>query len=175
MEKCKTKLVPKLVDKQIKFTRKIGDDIIKKHLAVLEKEYKEEPYADLEKRIAKIKKSIKDRRKRKEPISTNRRKLAKNFTEAYCNPGCKGTLYQEGDLDIETFVKDKICKKDETRDAVFCKSMIDLMKKSRKRIVKDRKRILDDDSFYYAFINKTKKAKLRKDGALSGCAVTSLV
>ncbi len=174
MEKCKTKLVPKLVDNQIEFTRKIGDELLKKRLAVLEKEYKKEPYADLEKRIAKIKKSIKDRRKRREPLSMNRKKLAKSFTNAYCNPGCKGTLYQEGDFDVETYVKDKICKKDKTRDATFCKSMIDLMKKSRKIIVKDRKTILDDDSFYYAFINKTKKARLKKDGALSGCALTSL-
>jgi len=46
MEKCKTKLVPKLVDNQIEFTRKIGDELLKKRLAVLEKEYKKEPYAN---------------------------------------------------------------------------------------------------------------------------------
>jgi DNA gyrase/topoisomerase IV subunit A len=169
MEKCKTKLVPKLVDKQMKFTRKIVDNMLKKRIANLEKEYSKEPRADLEKEIKNLKKKMKT----KKEDTKIEKQLIKSLTDAFCNPGCKGTIFQEGDFDVESYVKDTICKKkDKTRD---CKNMVKLIKKSRKTIVKDRKRILDDDSFYYAFVNKTKKAQLIKDGAVSGCAVMSLV
>jgi hypothetical protein len=72
---------------------------------------------------------------------------------------------------VESFVKENICKKDPACDP---KPFVKLFKKQRKIFTKNRKRILTDDSFFYAFVNKTKKAKLIKDGALSGCALTNL-
>lgn len=168
MEKCKTKLVPKLVDKQMKFTRKFVDDMLKKRIANLEKEYSKEPRADLEKEIKRLKKMMKP--KKEDPKVD--KQLIKSLTSAYCNPGCEGTIFQEGDLDIETFVNDYACKKSRRCDR---KRLVKRFKETRKLIVKDRKRILDDDSFYYAFVNKTKKAQLIKDGAVSGCSVMSLV
>lgn len=144
MEKCKTKLVPKLVANQNNFTKKF----IKEKLS-------QEKKTNLKKDTKK-----------------DNARLVKQFTNAYCNPGCKGTLFQEDDFDVETFVNENICKKDPTCDA---KNFVKLFKKQRKIFTKNRKRILTDDSFYYAFVNKTKKAKLIKDGALSGCALTSLV
>ena len=158
MEKCKTKLVPKLVAKQNKFTKKIIDKI---HKSRIKEELGQEKKADLEKQIQIIKKNTK----------RDNARLVKQFTNAYCNPGCKGTLFQEDDFDVESFVKENICKKDPACDA---KHFVKLFKKQRKIFTKNRKRILTDDSFFYAFVNKTKKAKLIKDGALSGCALTNL-
>ena len=158
MEKCKTKLVPKLVAKQNKFTKKIIDKI---HKSQIKEELGQEKKADLEKQIQIIKKNTK----------RDNARLVKQFTNAYCNPGCKGTLFQEDDFDVESFVKENICKKDPACDA---KHFVKLFKKQRKIFTKNRKRILTDDSFFYAFVNKTKKAKLIKDGALSGCALTNL-
>ena len=158
MEKCKTKLVPKLVAKQNKFTKKIIDKIHKRRM---KEELDQEKKADLEKQIQIIKKNTK----------RDNARLVKQFTKAYCNPGCKGTLFQEDDFDVESFVKENICKNDPACDA---KHFVKLFKNQRKIFTKNRKRILTDDSFFYAFVNKTKKAKLIKDGALSGCALTNL-
>jgi hypothetical protein len=162
MEKCKTKLVPKLVAKQNKFTKKIIDKIYKRQI---KEELGQEKKADLEKQI-----QIQIIKKKKNTKRDNAR-LVKQFTNAYCNPGCKGTLFQEDDFDVESFVKENICKKDPACDP---KPFVKLFKKQRKIFTKNRKRILTDDSFFYAFVNKTKKAKLIKDGALSGCALTNL-
>ena len=150
MEKCKTKLVPKLIANQNKFTKKIIDRMYKRRV-------KEE--------LGQGKKKIKIKNTKKDNA-----RLVKQFTNAYCNPGCKGTLFQEEGFDAETFVKDNICKKDPKCDA---KNFVKLFKNQRKIFTKNRKRILTDDSFFYAFVNKTKKARLIKDGALSGCALTA--
>jgi chromosomal replication initiation ATPase DnaA len=154
MEKCKTKLVPKLVANQNKFTKKFIDKIYKRRI---KEELSQEKKENLEKEI-------------KKNTKKDNARLVKQFTNAYCNPGCKGTLFQEDDFDVETFVKENICKKDATCDA---KNFVKLFKKQRKIFTKNRKRILTDDNFFYAFVNKTKKAKLIKDGALSGCALTN--
>ena len=155
MEKCKTKLVPKLVANQNNFTKKFIDKIYKRRI---KEELSQEKKTNLKKEI-------------KKNTKNDNARLAKQFTNAYCNPGCKGTIFQEDDFDVETFVKENICKKDPTCDA---KNFVKLFKKQRKIFTKNRKRILTDDGFFYAFVNKTKKAKLIKDGALSGCALTSL-
>jgi hypothetical protein len=168
-EKCKAKLVPKLVAKQIEFTRKFTDKLLKKHLAQLEKEYNKEPNADLEKQIQNIKKNIKTSKKNDPKANAM---LTENFTNAYCNPGCKGTIFQEDDFDVEKYVKDNICKK---KGKTCNKNMVKFFKQTRKNITKNKKRILDDDGFYFGFINKSKKAQLIKDGAVSGCALMSLV
>jgi hypothetical protein len=75
MEKCKTKLVPKLVAKQNKFTKKIIDKIHKRRI---KEELDQEKKADLEKQIQIIKKNTK----------RDNARLVKQFTKAYCNPGC---------------------------------------------------------------------------------------
>ena len=155
MEKCKTKLVPKLVANQNNFTKKFIDKIYKRRI---KEELSQEKKTNLEKEI-------------KKNTKKDNARLVKQFTNAYCNPGCKGTLFQEEGFDAETFVKDNICKKDPKCDA---KNFVKLFKNQRKIFTKNRKRILTDDSFFYAFVNKTKKARLIKDGALSGCALTNL-
>ena len=101
MEKCKTKLVPKLIANQNKFTKKIIDRMYKRR--VKEELGQGKKKADLEKQLKKIK--IKKTKK-------DNARLVKQFTNAYCNPGCKGTLFQEEGFDAETFVKDNICKKE---------------------------------------------------------------
>ena len=97
MEKCKTKLIPKLIANQNKFTKKLIDRMYKRRV-------KEELGQ------GKIKIKIKNTKK-------DNARLVKQFTNAYCNPGCKGTLFQEEGFDAETFVKDNICKKDPKCDA----------------------------------------------------------
>jgi len=171
MEKCKTKIVPKLVTNLQKETRKITKAFaisrIKKLKKELKKETDETKKADLQKRIKKLT-SDKERKYTKKLNNT----LAKNYTKSFCNPGCIGTLYQDEGLDIEELVSKNICKKDPecNKDK---KNIIKFFEQERKNLIKNRKHILDEDSFFYGF-NKTKKAKLIKDGALSGCALSVL-
>ncbi len=162
MEKCKTKLVPKLVANQNKYTKKFIDKMYKRRI---EQEVGQGNKAKMKADLEKIKKKL------NKPTTKDKERLVKTLTNAYCNPGCKGTLFQEDGFDAETFVKENICKKDPTCDA---KNFVKLFKNQRKTFTKNRKRILTDDSFFYAFVNKTKKARLIKDGALSGCALTAL-
>ena len=157
MEKCKTKLVPKLVANQ-----KINWQNVQKTNWTRNRSRKQ---GKNESTFRKKKKKLNKQSKK------DNERLVKTLTNAYCNPGCKGTLFQEDGFDAETFVKENICKKDPTCDA---KNFVKLFKNQRKTFTKNRKRILTDDSFFYAFVNKTKKARLIKDGALSGCALTAL-
>ena len=96
---------------------------------------------------------------------TQKKKEKKSLQNAFCNPGCKGTVYEE-DFDLEKFVG-KTCKKN-------CNNLRKLNKDVRKHLLNGKKKMLDEDSFYHAFVNKKKKEKLKKDGALSGCSVTVL-
>lgn len=172
MEKCKSSFVPKLAAKQNNFTRKFISDMFKRRLAGLEKKHHKEPSADLEKEIKRVR-SLLEKHEKSKSKPKGSAALIKQFTDAYCNPGCEGTLFQEGDFDAESYVRNHFCKR--SPKACKDKTLVESIKRMRKTISKNGKRILDDDSFYVAFVNKTKKAKYIKDGALSGCASMSLV
>jgi hypothetical protein len=87
------------------------------------------------------------------------------YFERFCNPDCSETVYQE-DADFKNNV-DELCKKYEMHDDP--KRCIKTLKKMRKLVHSGRKTILQN-SFHYG-IPKTIKAKLMKDGAISGCAL----
>jgi hypothetical protein len=53
-----------------------------------------------------------------------------------------------------------------------CKKLREMFTESRKTLLNGRKTLLDDDSFYLEFVDKEKKEKLQKEGALSGCSIT---
>jgi hypothetical protein len=99
MEKCKTKLVPKLVDHQNKYTKKLIDKMYKRRI---EQEVGQGNKAKLKTDLEKIKKN--------KPTTKDKERLVKTLTNAYCNPGCKGTLFQEDGFDAETFVKENNLK-----------------------------------------------------------------
>ena len=89
-----------------------------------------------------------------------------------CNPGCMGTEFQDADYskaDLEKKFK-LVCKNDNRCDK---KTAIAYFKKSRKKLRNGRKIILKDD-FYYLFDKKT-KAQMIKEGALSGCAKSAIL
>jgi len=76
----------------------------------------------------------------------------------FCNPSCKGTIYQNNE-----FPKELENKYSKNKDGKF---MIESLKKSRNLLFKGKKTILEDD-FYIKLKNKE---KLKKEGAISGCA-----
>lgn len=81
---------------------------------------------------------------------------------AFCNPGCKGTIFQNN-----KFPKELINKFSKHKDGEM---VIKLLKKMRKNLFEGKKTILKN-GFYEALPIK----KLKKKGAVSGCAMMSLL
>jgi hypothetical protein len=94
-----------------------------------------------------------------------KKEYRKNCLKLYCNPTCKGTVFQDGKefpKNIEINSKDKKVRKLATQ----------LLKGIRKEIFGKKNSVLKDD-FYEKLNSKTVK-DLKKKGALSGCAVMVL-
>jgi len=155
MEKCKTKLVPKMVKEMESNQIKGATKRLKEQTAKL--------------KLDKENKSLQfgvafDTAMARPYTKTMKNKLTKSYTNAFCNPECLGTPFQE---DFDKFVDDLNLKKLSDKQK---KIMVNFYKTMRKNMIKGRKKILGDDSFYHAFDKKLKK-KLIKDGALSGCGL----
>jgi outer membrane protein OmpA-like peptidoglycan-associated protein len=158
INKCKNTFCKEYYKKMIE----ISTIIIK---VVLEK--KKDKYKELDKVKLKIEKE-----KDKLIIKELKDKLkSKNFKEevmeicknSFCNPKCKGTIFQNNKFPDE--LTDKY-KKEKYGDDVL-KELI----KFRKTIFKNKKSVLKDD-----FYEKLKNiSKLKKKGAISGCATYSIL
>lgn len=157
MEKCKTKMIPKLLKemeaKQIQNA--------KKRLKTIKAELK----LDKENKGLKLGLKINEAMIRPD-TKTDKKQKTKSFTNLFCNPGCLGTAFQE-DIDFDKYVDD-LCKK--PNGCKNKKGFVKLLKNTRKETLNGRKKLLGDDSFYHSFDKKTKK-RLLKNGALSGCIV----
>ena len=161
MEECKTKFVPKLIkqmnEKAVRNSMKVIDD----YKIQLKKETDEEKKKELKKKkkfwekMLQVQKANLRKTKDKQKID--------EMSKMFCNPGCVGTLYQETELSDADLEKMYEWAGDNKA------SIIEEMKKTRKRLRKGRKTILKDN-FYHTFDEKTKK-RLIKEGALSGCVV----
>ncbi len=155
MEKCKTKMIPKLTEHLEKARMKGA----KEWLKILLKKAKD---------TNNLKGALKHATSATRPKNkTEKQRRWRDLTKLFCNPGCLGTLYEE-DIDFEKYVND-LCKEwgGSCKDK---KRLIEEYKNTRKDIMKGSKTVLGKDRFYHAFDNKTKK-RLIKDGALSGCTL----
>ena len=156
MERCKTKFVPKFMKENTdKWNR-----LMKKTRQTIKTDLKKAKNDDEKKSLEADLKFYTNILK---PNSKKSQKIAcESYEQMYCNPGCLETAFQE-DADYEKLA-DKFCKK------MKCPSkkwMVKLLKKSRKKLQKGRKTLLEN-SFYHG-LPKTKLAKIRRDGAISGC------
>jgi hypothetical protein len=95
---------------------------------------------------------------------------------AHCNPGCKGTIFQDGKAfpkEVEELAKKQMSgirgiKTKTQRDAL--KMIVSLAKATRKTIFKGKSSVLRSNSFYKKLPRKNvTRAKSR--GAVSGCAM----
>ena len=156
MERCKTKFVPKFMkentDKWNRLMKKTRQTI----KTDLKKAKNDDEKKSLEADLKFYTNILKPDSKKSQKIECD------SYEKMYCNPGCLDTAFQE-DADYEKLA-DKFCKK------MKCPSkkwMVNLLKKSRKKLQKGRKTLLEN-SFYHG-LPKTKLAKIRKYGAISGC------
>lgn len=81
---------------------------------------------------------------------------------AFCNPLCKGTIFQNNEFPKE--LEKKYSKKKHGE------LTIDVLKKMRDSLFDGKKTIIKDD--FYVKLKNIKK--LKKEGAISGCAILSL-
>lgn len=86
--------------------------------------------------------------------------LCKN---SFCNPKCKGTIFQN-----KKFPNELINKYEKQKDG---KITLKYLKKLRKTLFKNKKTILKDN--FYEKLSNVKK--LKEKGAISGCAIMSLI
>jgi hypothetical protein len=91
----------------------------------------------------------------------------KECKKIYCNPGCKETIFENGNLskyskEIEKKYSKKIFDK-------IGKSIIKKLKKQRKEIFKDKNSVLKNS--FYNGLKKEDVIKLKKKGAISGCTL----
>ena len=145
IKKCNEIFCKKYVEDAKDIMETIITRIIKKHkINKLNKKAQEEA-------INKIKKSMQK--------SMNYNNVKESCKTAFCNPGCKGTIFQNNEFPKELEKKHKKNKE-----------LIVLLKKMRDGLFQDKKTILKND--FYIKIKNPKK--LKKDGAISGCAVGTL-
>jgi len=104
----------------------------------------------------------------KKPSAADKKMIHKQCITAYCNPGCKGTLYEPGKgvpkKVIDDIKKNKTLKKNE-RD-----QLIKIEKDMRALIFKKKTDVLKD-GFYEKFDKNLKKEYIAQ-GALSGCVLS---
>jgi hypothetical protein len=105
-------------------------------------------------------KSISDKLKDKEFIN----QAKKSCKEAFCNPSCKGTIFQNNEFpkELEKKIEKKFKKTLKKNDI---KEIIKSLKEMRNTLFKGKKTILKDN-FY---VNLKNINKLKEEGALSGC------
>ena len=134
---------------------KLSKDIIK----LIMSKYKIENLDKKTKNELKLKiKSIEDKIKSKKFINESK-KTCKN---AFCNPSCKGTIFQNNEFPKE--LEKKYGKK---KDG---KITIEVLKQMRNSLFDGKKTIIKDG--FYTKLKNIKK--LKKEGAISGCAIASL-
>ncbi len=81
----------------------------------------------------------------------------------YCNPKCKGTLFQDKKMTNKEIIDDAL----RVNPKADIKDVVKFSKKFRKNIFKGQKTVLDGN-FYKGLTKKHRKELLQK-GAISGC------
>jgi hypothetical protein len=95
--------------------------------------------------------------------------------EEYCNPGCKGTIFQDGTFtqkELEDMVRRNPFSPDWTEEdfhkivAIYKQRRSKMFRKRNGTTTKKRS-VLNRD--FYEKLGETRVAKLKKQGAISGC------
>jgi len=143
IKKCNETFCKKYVEDAKDVIETTINSMIKKHkIDKLNKKEKEEAINKLRKFLEKV---------------MNYDNLKESCKTAFCNPGCKGTIFQNNEFPKELEKKYKNKK---------YKELIAFLKRRREYLFKDKKTILKND--FYIKIKNPKK--LKTEGAISGCA-----
>ena len=100
----------------------------------------------------------------KKSIKKNRKANIATCKKAYCNPECKGTIFEKGKSVPKEVFDEDIFKKGPAKDILK-----EFVINQRKEIFGKKTDVLKD-GFYEKLSSKTVK-KLKKEGATSGCSI----
>ena len=167
---CNKKYCVNYTRKMMVFSKKVQADLtdfVDKQIEVLERKINktQTEKKDLEKK-KKSKKNLERNFKKmntKSQTEKRRRETMKQCKKAFCNVGCKDTIF---DKDIE--LPSNILKQFKGKPKA-----ISAMRKLKKFIFKGKSNILKNESFYEELKAKDIK-RIQKEGALSGCAMVLL-
>jgi ribosomal protein L16 Arg81 hydroxylase len=142
IKKCNDTFCKKYVDDAKDIMETIINRMIKKHnINKLEKKEKEEAINKIRKSIEKV---------------MNYDNLKESCKTAFCNPGCKGTIFQNQNNKLTKELEKKYKNN---------KELLVLLKKMRDNLFQNKKTVLKNN--FYIKIKNPKK--LKKDGEISGC------
>ena len=167
----KPKFVPKYVIKHSnleekstqKLIKMIDDDLQKYHFKSKDKTVVQE-----KKMLETLKQGhIKHLEEIRNPSGDRKQIMPTNIMKRFCNPGCRGTQFQETNYSKSELDKMFSNTFDGMRDNR--QSLIKNYMNTRKTLRNKNKKMLDVDNFYHKFDPKT-KSELKKDGAISGCS-----
>ena len=116
------------------------------------------------KEFAKLMKNI-TKKLKKSIGKTMDNKNIEQCVKAHCNPSCKDTIYEAGSQFPKSLEAE--IKKEQHGDII-----LDIIKKTRKRMFGNKKDVLVND--FYKNIPKEKVDKIKKAGAISGCTAIIL-
>ena len=113
----------------------------------------------------KLKKSL--IKKMKESMKKNRKPQIEACKKAYCNPQCKGTIFEKGKSAPKELLNQDIFKKGPAKNLLK-----GLIIDQRKSIFGKKTDVLKDG--YYEKLSSKTVEKLKKEGATSGCTLFAL-
>lgn len=94
------------------------------------------------------------------------KKMLDECVKGYCNPSCKGTIFEAGS-DLPKSLVQKL-KKDLKTKKNF-DMVVKILKQTRKNVFGKKKNVLVNS--FYENLPKKQVDRLIKDGALSGCSL----
>ena len=169
MENCKTKFIPNYTKRISKFAKRFSKKWDNKCLKMLKS-----PTTSAKNNKFLV--SICKKTKTKKSVSNKTKKMYERVLEkGFCNPGCKGTIFQDNvfpqkEIEQDYLNNHTIPRKYKTKKEI--NSFTRGSKAIRSSIFNGQKSVLKN-SFYNGLTQKTIKS-LKRDGALSGCAVSTL-
>ena len=103
----------------------------------------------------------------KKLIQERSNKIRKTCAKTYCNPGCKGTIFEKGkDISPSAINNAGLTPKNK-------KILKEILTDIRKDLFKGKNNVLNQN--FYEETPKKKVAQLKKQGALSLCSIGSLI
>jgi len=170
VDKCvKSKHCKKQIDRDTKLALEFVDSMISNLKEKLGKHQKTKEGEVMHKTMKEgLDKMIKKRREftKKLHSKASMKKALDGCKRAYCNIGCKGTMFESGS-EVPKEIYDKI--KDKKLAEAF-KPMFELR---RKQIFGKKTNVLNDN--FYEKIRPAMVKQMKKDGALSGCVEPGIV
>jgi len=141
-----TKMFEKMLEEEKKKGKKITET-----MSTEEKEKMKKYFANREEFIKKRKNKSHKKKEIKERLDI--------YREIFCNKGCVGTKFEEGNPDTLPKLLEKRYKTN--------KFMLDILKKERKEMFGKKTNVLADN--FYEGLKPGDIKKMKKDGAISGC------